>query len=69
VYLFDRFFDTHHHIRNALFEKIDEYSLRNTHLFKFVRIALLELSQLPVVLFARLASKHIKLNHKHKNFI
>ena len=58
VYLLDRLFDAHHHIRNALFEEIDESSLGMTHLVEFVRVALLEISQLPVVMFARLTSKH-----------
>lgn len=57
-YLFKRFKDAHDDIRHVLLEEVDVLGLRALHFLESVDAAVLEIPQLPVVLFSRLASHH-----------
>jgi hypothetical protein len=59
MYFLDGLLDPDHYVRDVLFKEIDVVLLGHAHLLEFVRVTLFELSDLPVVLLARLTPKHL----------
>lgn len=60
VDLLKRFADPDHNLRVVALEEIDELPFRDSGFLVFVRIAVAEVSQLPVELFPELAPQHLK---------